>query len=78
MDSEKKNYNNERLDSFTINKIVFSNIYDNEVPSKYAICFGTSRKIEMCVRVKKALELYKKGRIQNILFTGDENGISSA
>lgn len=42
----KKNYNNQ-LDFETIDEIVFSNIYDNGLSSKYAVCFGTSRKIEM-------------------------------
>lgn len=77
-DSEKKNYSNERLDFETIEEIVFSNIYENGLSSEFAICFGTSRKIEMCKRVEKVVELYKQGRIKKGLFTGGKNGISSA
>lgn len=75
---EIKNYTNDRLDFSLIDQIVFEGIFDNNLPSKYAICFGTSRKIEMCARVEKAVELYKNGRIQKVLFTGGKNGISSA
>lgn len=75
---ELKNYTNEPLDFALIDKIVFAGIYDNELPSEYAICFGTSRKIEMVARVEKAVELYQKGRIKKVLFTGGKNGISSA
>lgn len=75
---EIKNYTNDKLDYSIIDQIVFKGIFDNNLPSKYAICFGTSRKVEMCARVKKAVELYKKGRIQKVLFTGGKNGISSA
>lgn len=77
-DERIKNYTNNRLDFSIIDQIVFNGISDNNLPSKYAICFGTSRKIEMIARVEKAVELYKCGRIQKVLFTGGKNGISSA
>ena len=73
-----KRYDNEKLDMETTYEIVFRNIEDNEMPSKYAIVFGTSRKIEMIARVEKTVELYNSGRIEKILFTGGKNGISSA
>lgn len=44
---ETKRYENEPVDLETINKIVFEDVEDNELPANYAIVFGTSRKIEM-------------------------------
>lgn len=74
---ETKKYTNDRIDFSLINQIVLEGISDNNLSSKYAVCFGTSRKIEMVARVEKAVELYQEGRIQKVLFTGGKNGISS-
>ncbi len=75
---ETKRYENDPIDLEMTNKIVFEGIEDNQRPAKYAIVFGTSRKIEMEARVKKAVELYKQKQIEKLFFTGGKNGISSA
>jgi len=75
---ETKRYENDPIDLEMTNKIVFEDVEDNELPAKYDIVFGTSRKIEMEARVKKAVELYKQKRIEKLFFTGGKNGISSA
>lgn len=75
---ETKRYENDPIDLEMTNKIVFEGIEDNQRPAKYAIVFGTSRKIEMEARVKKTVELYKQKRIEKLFFTGGKNGISSA
>ncbi len=76
-DEKTKSYKNEDLEEDIIQEIVFEDIEDNHACSEYAIVFGTSRKIEMEARVKKAVELYKKKRIQKMVFTGGKNGISN-
>lgn len=73
-----KRYENEFLDIETLNTIVFDGIEDNFLKADYAIVFGTSRKIEMEARVKKAVELYQNKRAKYLFFTGGKNGISSA
>ena len=51
---ETKRYENDPIDLEMTNKIVFEGIEDNQRAAKYAIVFGTSRKIEMEARVKSS------------------------
>ena len=74
---ETKRYENDPIDLEMTNKIVFEDVEDNELSAKYAIVFGTSRKIEMEARVKKTVELYKQKRIEKLFFTGGKNGITN-
>lgn len=67
--------NKERLEDEEIQEIVFSNIEDSGKNTKYAICFGNSMLLKE--RVTTAIDSYKKGRIEKIIFTGGSNGISN-
>lgn len=58
-----------------IDKIVYSNTEDNFKNSKYGICFGNSKLLKE--RTEKAVECYKKGRIEKIIFAGGNGGISN-
>lgn len=75
---DKKLYEKEILSDLLIEEIVFAEVESTLQKTTYALVFGTSRKIEMEARVKKAVELYKNGYIKKIVFSGGKSGISSA
>jgi len=58
-----------------IEKIVFSNIDDDNMPSEYALVFGNSMLIKE--RVTTAVAAYKAGRIKKLVFMGGTSGISN-
>ncbi len=58
-----------------VSNIVYTNIEDNKIPSKYALVFGNSLLINE--RVKKAVEIYKEHRIEKLIFLGGTKGVSN-
>lgn len=58
-----------------IEKIVFSNIDDDNIPSEYALIFGNSMLIKE--RVTTAYNAYKAGRIRKLIFMGGTSGVSN-
>ncbi len=73
-----KTPNNKVICDFTdeqISSIVFSGIADNLVNCDIAIVFGNSDMI--LERAKKAVEMYRQGRVKLLLFTGGINGITA-
>lgn len=74
---EKKLYEPEKISDFLMEEIVFEGMKAIREKSQYGIVFGTSRKIEMIERVKKAVELYQEGYLKSIIFSGGKNGITS-
>ena len=58
-----------------IEKIVFSNIDDDKIPSEYALVFGNSMLIKE--RVTTAYTAYKAGRIKKLVFMGGTSGVSN-
>ena len=68
--------NSEYLTDEDIDKIVYSDIEDNQLSSIYALVFGNSKLINE--RVNTAVDAYKKGRIKKIVFMGGTNGISNS
>ena len=68
--------NSEYLTDEQIDKIVYSDIEDNQLSSIYALVFGNSKLINE--RVNTAVDAYKKGRIKKIVFMGGTNGISNS
>ena len=67
--------NDENLTDQDITDIVYSNIKDNGLISKYGLVFGNSMLIRE--RVSKAVELYNNKRVQKLVFMGGNNGISN-
>lgn len=63
--SQFKNLN---LTEEQIDKIVFSNIEDNNKSCEYALVFGHAMLIKE--RTKKAVEIYLSGRVKKLLFLG--------
>lgn len=63
------------LNDEQIDNIVFSNIEDDELSSKYAFVFGNSMLINE--RVNTAVTAYKKGRVKKLIFMGGTNGVSN-
>ena len=63
------------LNDEQIDNIVFSNIEDDELSSKYAFVFGNSVLINE--RVNTAVTAYKKGRVKKLIFMGGTNGVSN-
>lgn len=61
-------YKNLELSREQIDKIVFSNIEDNNKSCKYALVFGHAMLIKE--RTKKAVEIYLSGRAEKLLFLG--------
>lgn len=62
-------YKNLELSKELIDKIVFSDIEDNNNKScEYALVFGHAMLIEE--RTKKAVEMYLSGRVKKLLFLG--------
>ena len=55
--------------------IVYSNIEDDCLSSKYALVFGNSMLIKE--RVSKAVELYNAKRVRKLIFMGGVNGVSN-
>lgn len=58
-----------------ISAIVFGGIADNQENCDVAVVFGNSDMI--LERTKKAIEMYKQGRVKQLLFTGGSNGITA-
>lgn len=58
-----------------INLIVFSDIDDSNENADLAIVFGNSDMIKE--RTLKSVEMYEKGRVKKILFTGGTGGITN-
>lgn len=69
------NINDENLQDKDIAKIVYSNIEDNGLTSKYALVFGNSMLISE--RVNKAVEIYNSKRVKKLIFMGGVNGVSN-
>lgn len=67
--------NDKNLKDEDIAKIVYSNIGDNGLTSKYALVFGNSMLINE--RVNKAVEIYKQKRVEKLIFMGSANGVSN-
>lgn len=67
--------NDENLTDQDITDIVYSNIKDNGLISKYGLVFGNSMLIRE--RVSKAVELYNNKRVEKLVFMGGNNGISN-
>lgn len=67
--------NDENLTDQDITDIVYSDIKDNGLISKYGLVFGNSMLIRE--RVSKAVELYNNKRVQKLVFMGGNNGISN-
>lgn len=67
--------NEENLTDEQIDKIVYSDIKDDELSSEYCFVFGNSMLIKE--RVNTALDAYKKRRIKKIIFMGGANGVSN-
>ncbi len=65
----------EILSDEDIQNIVYSDIEDNELSSKYGLVFGNSMLIKE--RVSKAVELYQQKRVQKLVFMGGINGVSN-
>lgn len=65
----------EILSDDDIQKIVYGNIGDNGKNSVYGLVFGNSMLIKE--RVNAAVDAYKNHRIQKIIFSGGNNGISN-
>jgi hypothetical protein len=65
----------ENMTDEKIQKIVYSNIKDDNELAKYALIFGNLRLIEQ--RVNKAVELYQSKRVRKLIFTGGSEGISN-
>lgn len=61
-------YINLELTKEQIDKIVFSDIEDNNNSCEYALVFGHTMLIEE--RTKKAVEMYFSGRVKKLLFLG--------
>jgi len=58
-----------------IQAIVYSDIEDNGFSSKYGLVFGNSMLIQE--RVNRAVEVYREGRVQKLIFMGGVNGVSN-
>ncbi len=65
----------EILSDEDIQNIVYSDIEDNGLSSKYGLVFGNSMLIKE--RVSKAVELYQQKRVQKLVFMGGTNGVSN-
>ena len=68
-------FNENLLKDKDIEDIVYSDISDNGISSKYALVFGNSMLIQE--RVSKAVEIYNQKRIQKVIFMGGINGVSN-
>jgi uncharacterized SAM-binding protein YcdF (DUF218 family) len=67
--------NADNLSDDEIGNIVFSDIEDNMLKTKFAIVFGSYQLQEY--RIKKAIELYKQGRFNKLILSGGSGGISN-
>lgn len=65
----------EFLSDEEIQKIVYSDIQDCGLSSKYGLVFGNSMLIQE--RVSKAVELYQQKRVEKLLFMGGVSGVSN-
>ena len=65
----------ESLTDEEIQAIVYSDIEDNGFSSKYGLVFGNSMLIQE--RVNRAVEVYREGRVQKLIFMGGVNGVSN-
>lgn len=65
----------ENLTDEQIKKIVFSNIWDSGMSTKYGVVFGSYTLQKY--RVKLATMLYKEGRVKKLILTGGKGGISN-
>jgi len=63
------------LNDEDIQNIVYSDIEDNGLSSKYGLVFGNSMLIQE--RVSKAVELYRQKRVQKLIFMGGSSGVSN-
>lgn len=69
------NISDKKLSDDSIGRIVYSNIKDNGLTSKYALVFGNEMLIKQ--RVNKAVEIYKSNRVEKLIFMGGVNGVSN-
>lgn len=67
---DDSNLTDEQIDS-----IVYSNIEDDNLSTKFALVFGNNMLIKE--RVNTAVNSYKSGRIQKMIFMGGVNGVSN-
>lgn len=58
-----------------IDDIVYSDVEDDKLSSEYGLVFGNNMLINE--RVNTAVEAYKSGRIQKLVFMGGVNGVSN-
>lgn len=65
----------ECLTDVDIQNIVYSEIGDNGLSSKYGLVFGNSMLIRE--RVTCAVEAYQQKRVQKLIFMGGSNGVSN-
>lgn len=65
----------EFLNDEEIQEIVYSDIQDQGFSSKYGLVFGNSMLIQE--RVSKAVEVYKEGKVQKLIFMGGVSGVSN-
>ena len=63
------------LNDQEINKIVYSDILDDQKNSEYALVFGNQ--MLMKNRVATAVAVYQKGRVKKLVFMGGINGMSN-
>ena len=78
MEEKKKKlseFNKEELTKEDIDRIIFSNIEDSGESCYYALVFGHA--ILFKERTQKAIEIYKQGRAQKLVFMGGGYGDSN-
>lgn len=68
-------YSEMKLIDKDIQLIVYSDIKDDGMSSKYGLVFGNTMLIKE--RVSKAVELYNSKRIEKVIFMGGLNGVSN-